>query len=169
MAGSRAPQTKRKRPGRPPRGEYVDKRKTLSTRITSDLRDRLDKSADESGRSLSQEIEFRLEQSFRDQEALYREFGDELVYKMMRWFAIAIDAAQQVTDKSWKNDRETFRIATQAIWTMLRKGIPESGGLPDRFADRMGKRLGNQLAWWASDGRLGKQLNETPSKGKSKG
>ncbi len=146
MAGSRAPQTKRKRPGRPPRGEYVDKRKTLSTRITSELRDRLDKSADESGRSLSQEIEFRLEQSFRAEDAYYREFGDKSLYMTMRWFALTLDEAQQITEKPWKKDEETFGIAANALWTMLRKGMPESGaGLPDKRADRMGRRLGENF------------------------
>ncbi len=124
----------------------MDKRKTLSTRITSELRDRLDKSADESGRSLSQEIEFRLEQSFRDEDARYREFGDKSLYMIMRWFALTIAAAQQITEKPWKKDRETFRIATNALWTMLRKGMPESGGgLPDKLADRMGRRLGENF------------------------
>ena len=154
MAGSRAPQSKRKRPGRPPRGEYVDKRKTLSTRITSDLRDRLDKSADESGRSLSQEIEFRLEQSFRDEKALYREFGDKSLYMTMRWFALTLDEAQQITEKPWKKDEETFGIAIKALWTMLqkRKGLPAPPlilGLPmadyQRRIERTGKRVGEKL------------------------
>ncbi len=154
MAGSRAPQTKRKRPGRPPRGEYVDKRKTLSTRITSELRDRLDKSADESGRSLSQEIEFRLDQSFRDEKALYREFGDKSLYMTMRWFALTLDEAQQITKKPWKKDEETFEIAIKALWTMLqkRKGLPAPPlilGLPmadyQRRIERTGKRVGEKL------------------------
>jgi len=128
----------------------VDKRKTLSTRITSGLRDRLDKSADESGRSLSQEIEFRLEQSFRDEKALYREFGDKSLYMTMRWFALTLDEAQQITEKPWKKDKETFGIAANALWTMLRKGLRK--GLPapprlryDPFADRMGKMVGEKL------------------------
>jgi len=128
----------------------VDKRKTLSTRITSGLRDRLDKSADESGRSLSQEIEFRLEQSFRDEKALYREFGDKSLYMTMRWFALTLDEAQQITEKPWKKDEETFGIAANALWTMLRKGLRK--GLPapprlryDPFADRMGKMVGEKL------------------------
>ena len=152
MAGSRAPQTKRKRPGRPPRGEYVDKRKTLSTRITSELRDRLDKSADESGRSLSQEIEFRLEQSFRDEKALYREFGDKSLYMTMRWFALTLDEAQQFTEKPWKKDRETLGIAIKALYRMLGKGLPAPPplrGLPmadyQRRIERTGKRVGEKL------------------------
>ena len=132
----------------------MDKRKTLSTRITSDLRDRLDKSADESGRSLSQEIEFRLEQSFRAEDAYYREFGDKSLYMTMRWFALTLDEAQQITEKPWKKDEETFGIAIKALWTMLqkRKGLPAPPlvlGLPmadyQRRIERTGKRVGEKL------------------------
>ena len=52
------------RPGPRPRGPYADKRKTLTTRITTKTRERLDAAAKATDRSLSQEIEFRLEQSF---------------------------------------------------------------------------------------------------------
>ncbi len=132
----------------------MDKRKTLSTRITSDLRDRLDKSADESGRSLSQEIEFRLEQSFRAEDAYYREFGDKSLYKTMRWFALTLDEAQQITEKPWKKDEETFEIASKALWTMLqkRKGMPAPPPLRGtsiadykRQIERSGKRVGEKL------------------------
>ncbi len=127
MAGARAPKTKRKRPGRPPRGEYVDKRKTLSTRITSELRDRLDKSADESGRSLSQEIEFRLEQSFRDEKALYREFGGRENYNIFRFLAQIPHFAGQMTKQHWREDRKTFRVVMKAIESILEAGIPKVG------------------------------------------
>lgn len=53
-----------KRPGPKPRGPFQDKRKTLTTRITEDTRARLDAAAQQTGRSLSQEIELRLEKSF---------------------------------------------------------------------------------------------------------
>lgn len=42
----------------------MDKRKTTSTRIAPELRARLDECVAQSGRSLSQEIESRLERSF---------------------------------------------------------------------------------------------------------
>jgi hypothetical protein len=49
------------RPTRPPRsGERV----TLGLRVTADLKRKLEKDAGKSGRSLSQEAEIRLEQSY---------------------------------------------------------------------------------------------------------
>lgn len=53
-----------KRPGPRSRGPYTDKRRTLSTRITDETRAKLDDASKASGRSLSQEIELRLERSF---------------------------------------------------------------------------------------------------------
>jgi hypothetical protein len=46
------------------RGPFDDKRKTLTTRITGSTRNSLENAAKESGRSFSQEIEYRLERSF---------------------------------------------------------------------------------------------------------
>ena len=99
---------------------------------------------------MNKEIVERLERSFRDQEALYREFGDKSLYMTMRWFALTLDEAQQITEKPWKKDEETFGIAANALWTMLRKGLRK--GLPapprlryDPFADRMGKMVGEKL------------------------
>jgi hypothetical protein len=51
--------------GRPP----VD-RKPLSLRVTPTIRDRLDAAAEQNGRSISQEAEFRLERSFDHQDLL---------------------------------------------------------------------------------------------------
>jgi hypothetical protein len=55
-----------RRRGPKPRGQFEDKRFTLTTRITESTRKRLEAAVANSGRSLSQEIELRLDQSFRD-------------------------------------------------------------------------------------------------------
>ena len=67
MAGSST--ADRKKPGPQPRGPYSDKRKTLSTRITVETRRQLDKAAKDSGRSLAQEVELRLDRSFQRDDA----------------------------------------------------------------------------------------------------
>ena len=114
------------------------------------LRAKIEKASKAQGISINKEIVERLERSFRDQEALYREFGDKSLYMTMRWFALTLDEAQQITEKPWKKDEETFGIAANALWTMLRKGLRK--GLPapprlryDPFADRMGKMVGEKL------------------------
>jgi hypothetical protein len=50
--------------GRKPKGDFAGKAAWLSTRITPELRQNLNRAAQESGRSLSQEIERRLRASF---------------------------------------------------------------------------------------------------------
>jgi hypothetical protein len=54
--------------GRPPRhkGERLSKNRTF--RVRGELDEKLQRAADTSGRSVSEEIEFRLEKSFADEE-----------------------------------------------------------------------------------------------------
>lgn len=51
--------------GPKPQGPFEYKRRMLTTRITDDIRTKLDAAAGAAGRSLSQEIEMRLESSFQ--------------------------------------------------------------------------------------------------------
>jgi hypothetical protein len=60
MARKRAPGA-----GRKPRGHYVNLRSVLSARITSDLRKKLDGAAREKKHSLAQEVQHRLNESFK--------------------------------------------------------------------------------------------------------
>lgn len=68
--------------GAKPRGPFRNKRSILTTRITNQTRRALEEASRMTGRSLSQEIEVRLEQSFLDDEAaqLFRDrvYGREL-------------------------------------------------------------------------------------------
>ena len=56
------------RRGRPRLGADEGKRYTIAIRTTKDLRDRLKRASEVSGRSMAREIERRLEQSFDEQE-----------------------------------------------------------------------------------------------------
>ena len=62
-----------RRPGPKPRGPFEGKRQTLTTRITDATRSKLEAASRDADRSLSQEIEFRLEQSFREIDVRHRE------------------------------------------------------------------------------------------------
>ncbi len=79
----RQPVKKAGRPGPRPRGPYVDKRKTITTRITESTRRHLEQGAAESDRSLSQEIELRLERSRWDDEHRYEMVGGKDVYALL--------------------------------------------------------------------------------------
>ena len=58
---------KRKRIGRPPKPAKERKSVNFTFRSRGDMRDRLRAAAAMSGRSISEEIEFRLEQSFQEE------------------------------------------------------------------------------------------------------
>ena len=101
-----------------PRGPYADKRKTLTTRITNKTRENLDAAAKATDRSLSQEIEFRLERSFLQDEAdervreavlegIYDSFGGEKKFGVMRLKASMIQMVEQYTGKSYFEDPHT--------------------------------------------------------------
>lgn len=76
------------RPGPKPRGPFEGKRKTLTTRITEETRRRLDEAAEANDRSLSQEIEIRLDRSFLSETARFEDFGGRKKYELARLFAL---------------------------------------------------------------------------------
>ena len=105
---------KSSRPGPRPRGPFEDKRKTLTTRITDRTRKRLDKAAQATGRSLSQEIEFRLEQSFEGDEAL----GGRQLRALFGLLGNAAVLIEEQTGKPYFKDWSTW-VAVQAAWRHL--------------------------------------------------
>ncbi|MBT4589587.1 MAG: hypothetical protein HOC57_09915 [Rhodospirillaceae bacterium] len=115
MANAPNKKKPRRTAGRPPKGPYAEKRKTLSTRITEGLRLDLEKAAKSTGRSLSQEIEFRLEQSFISEQAKFSEFGGEANYKKFRTFAGVADLVSEVAGKDWDQNPDSWAKAT---WLM---------------------------------------------------
>ncbi len=128
--------------GRRPQGEFAGKRAVLSTRITQDLRDRLEHAKKESGRSLSQEIELRLEQSFSKEDAEYGVFGDRLRYRQMQLLAIAINLVEEQTGGSWQRDYQTYREVHSAMKTFFKalgprvSPIREVGATPPYLGKR---------------------------------
>ena len=79
-----------------------DRRKTTSTRITPETRAQLEEAAAQTGRSLAQEIESRLERSFLDQEAVYQAFGGKKSYEFCRVLATMANAGSD--DETWTRD-----------------------------------------------------------------
>lgn len=109
----------RRKPGPAPRGEFEHKRKTLTTRITEETRTNLEKAAEESGRSLSQEIEFRLEQSFQKQFAVDAAFGSKLRYRQMQILGMAINLIEEQMGGTWQRDEDTFQQVRDGVITFL--------------------------------------------------
>ena len=128
------------RPGPRPRGPFADKRKTLTTRITEKTRLQLEEAAAETGRSLSQEIELRLERSFEQEDAKVDEFGGLLQYLFCRNFASLAQAiaAEIGTAKintparTWINDSGIFYAALGLWETVMDEWFIQKGDDPTK-------------------------------------
>jgi hypothetical protein len=111
--------------GPAPKGEYAGKSSVFSTRIRPDLRKNLEKAANQSGRSISQEVEYRLRRSFIEDERIAEAFGDRETYRLMRMLADAVHFAEVRLKQRWLDDPETFQTAITAMSQMLRAVAPE--------------------------------------------
>ena len=107
------------RRGRPPLAETEGKRSVLNARVTRETRQRLQEAAANSGRSLSQEIEFRLERTFAQDDARYEDFGGEIHH---RFFRVLADTGQIIGDQSgrdWFEDGEAYDQWIAAVALLL--------------------------------------------------
>lgn len=100
-----------------PTGPAGRKSAQLSIRIAPDLRAKLEAvvRADESGRSLSQEIEARLRLSFGEEQRRQDEFGGPTTYWFFRIVAGQISAIEQDTGHRWWKDPYTFEQCVELM------------------------------------------------------
>jgi hypothetical protein len=129
------------RRGRPPLHAGQSKRASFNTRLTPALKDWLEKRASESGRSLSEEIEHRLDKSRTDEDfaRVVREtvlkdvedsFGGARNFNAMQLLAATSAHIERTTGKSWLEDAETRGHVRQAFNKMLDMLAPPlTGGL----------------------------------------
>jgi hypothetical protein len=145
----------KRRPGRPPKqGEL--KRAPFQTRMRGSLRQRLEESATANGRSLSEEIEIRLEASYDSPiESL---FGGRAGFTMANWlyasFKFAGDQLARIHDHpewtpdQWLFDRGCFEGALMALVEAVWVRHPEPVTPEDYYnlLKRLyGRRLGREL------------------------
>jgi TraY domain len=133
MARKRAPGA-----GRKPKGEFAGKSAVFSTRIKPDTRKALENAKRQSGRSLSQEIEKRLVDSFREEKS--GDQGTRAFCYLIRELAKSIRFDPKTY---WHNDPflfETFKLAVPKLIDRLKPDgtavpPPELGQFtPEHFA-----------------------------------
>jgi hypothetical protein len=107
--------------GPAPRGEFAGKTTVFSTRIRPDTRAALKQSAERSGRSLSQEIEYRLRRSFSEDEKIADVFGSRRNYALMR-----VIAGLMEINTEWTDDPVTFEELARSVNSLL-QGLRPSG------------------------------------------
>lgn len=85
-----------------PEGE--GKRIPLNMRSTRELRDRLEAEAQKSGRSLAQEVEFRLQQSFRESDLVEVLVGGKRTKSALHIITSIFRMAKTPDGKTWEDD-----------------------------------------------------------------
>ncbi len=105
---------RKKRIGRPTKPGTAGQRNSLGLRVTAEIKRKIEAGALKSGRSQSQDAEFRIEQSFLEERA----HGGRELHGLLLLMVGAAEIIQARTGKSWSSDFETS-IAVRAAWKKL--------------------------------------------------
>jgi hypothetical protein len=114
--------------GPAPKGEFGDKSAVLSTRISSELRARLEAQVEQSGLTLSREIEHRLRRSFIDDEKISEGYGNRRNLAIMKILSMMIEAKRRPNqaDADWLEDPWLFDQVVISLNAIL-EGIRPAG------------------------------------------
>lgn len=112
--GERGQQRQRKI-GRPRRYASADKRPTLTFRARGDLYEQLKEAALSAERSLSEEIEHRLVESFAGVDQFSKLLGGPHNASLVSTIVTAVRLAEIETGKTWRDDVTTNRAVKTAI------------------------------------------------------
>jgi len=110
--------------GAKPKGPFKGKSATLTTRITPETRVELERSAQERGRSLSQEVELRLRDFARQNQ------GPAHIGSLADATARLVTAIERRTGKRCLDDAFTAVAVRQAISELLLRALPIPEGPP---------------------------------------
>jgi hypothetical protein len=129
------PRRKKSQGGRPPRhaGEVLRKNRTF--RIRARLDELLEEAAAKAGRSVSEEIEHRLELSFWEDRAAAARTGSDVGAELLRIFYSVM--VLEGVHPDWTGDRdraENFRVAMNGVVAGL-LGLPFELPTPEKWAE----------------------------------
>ena len=123
MAGVRRATARRR--GRPPIEPSQRKRNNVTVRVRDETKGQLAAAAVLNGRSLSEEIEARIEESFLSETAMRKrlevEFGSAHSYALAKVIAFVATEIEETTNARWFDDRHTFDQLGIAIQTVLKR------------------------------------------------
>jgi Arc-like DNA binding domain len=109
---------KTQRLGRPPLHDGASKRAQFNTRLRQEVKKRLEQAAASAGRSLSEEIEHRLEQSLRDEEVA----GGGRLHSLFRLLGGTAGLIEEHRGAAFLDDYETF-IAVSKAWQKILNAV----------------------------------------------
>jgi hypothetical protein len=114
--------------GRPPGGEYPEKKRVFASRIREDTWKLLQEAAATSGRSVSQEFEHRLRRGLDEDKAIENDFGDRRTLAVMKMAAMAAVNSARLnpihSKMHWTANPESFDRALNAIVDVLKAFRP---------------------------------------------
>ena len=129
---SQATDSKRKtnHRGRPPIKAGEAKRSSFNTRLRTEVKDRLSVEASNSGRSLSEEIERRLERSFEAEKRAdeiadtarqdcHAAFGGKGRYHIFQMIADVVADVEEATEEHWLADQTAVERTKSAIVAVI--------------------------------------------------
>jgi hypothetical protein len=124
----------RRRPGRPARQLLAGERVPMSHRVRPELKQKMDRAAAENGRSVAQEIELRLEQSFRSEalrdqvlELAFGRIDGDLMYFLGKILQVATHQARTFFDaEHWCDDGSAFKATENYMLSVLDELRPVS-------------------------------------------
>lgn len=105
--------------GRPPLRATGAKRASFGTRITEELKNRIEAAAAMSGRSTSEEIEYRLDRSFEGEKAEAEKFGGEHLVPVFQMLGAAARLVEQKAGKTAQEDWDTNLAVLEACKKLL--------------------------------------------------
>lgn len=154
---------KKKPLGRPPFKAGEAKRSSFNTRLRTEVKERLSVEASEFGRSLSEEIERRLERSFEAEKRVediaaaaiqgcYDAFGGKGRYHIFQMIAGVVADVEEATEGHWLADRYTFDEAKSAILSVI------DGIGPKAPAQSPGSALRQYAAGKPAPSEIGKDI-----------
>jgi hypothetical protein len=123
--------------GRKPKGEFQGKSATLATRITPSTRAALERAAEKSGRSLSQEVEARLVLSIRkdrnrDQTTQIRALGEAIM--------LTAQCVERATESHWTEDAFTGEAVRQGAAFLISHFAPRGAQVTPKSVEAAAAR-----------------------------
>ena len=111
--------------GKPKRDPRPGERVHAGLRVTPELKGRIERAAQKSGRSLSQEMEFRIERSLSLDAAFGSGEMHDMALKMATAFAIAGESrAVEKGISHWLDDVDCYRSAMFSVFNTLIRCAP---------------------------------------------
>ena len=115
-----------KKRGRPPLPPEQRRRNNITIRLRDDLKSEMQEAGASQGRSLSEEIESRLELSRIDLDVRLQGFGSEGRSRLFRALVLAVEVVESTTGKDIFTDPDTASAAYEAAH-------PWAGRQPAKF------------------------------------